>query len=33
MRAKSGKWFRHASKVSSAAFSEMIAIREHANVR
>jgi hypothetical protein len=33
MRAKSGKWFRHASRVSNAAFREIIAMREHANVR
>jgi len=33
IRAKSGKWFRHASKVSNAAFNEMIAMRAQANVR
>lgn len=33
INAKSGKWFKHASKVSNAALSEMMAIRADANVK
>lgn len=33
MSAKSGKWFRHASKVSNTALRDMMAMREHAKVR